>query len=405
MTHPPEDPGPRPPWGYPDDAGQPPYYSPWAAPYPPAYDGSRLPSEQPVRSSRLVAAIAVGIVSAAVIGGGVGALAGHREASRSAVAPSVADLTIPQAVLPVTGPTLPPAQAPGSVAAIAAAVVPSVVTINVRNDVEQATGSGVVLRADGYIVTNNHVVAPALSDGGRLTVDLSATDTGIPAQIVGRSPSDDLAVIKIARTGLRAARLGHSSSLQVGDEVVAIGAPLGLSGSVSEGIVSALNRNVDVPEEGSTQKATVLGNAIQTDAAINPGNSGGALVDAGGRLIGISVEFLADRARALQAPNELAIAPDLAERKATLLMRSDAVVVMVGGSGTLDEATDVLELRKHGLYSKPVVVLNTDGFYDGLKQQFVRMDEEGFLPIPVDQFCTFVDQPADALAVIEQAGV
>jgi uncharacterized protein (TIGR00730 family) len=130
-----------------------------------------------------------------------------------------------------------------------------------------------------------------------------------------------------------------------------------------------------------------------------------AVDDAGGRLIGISVEFLADRARALQAPNELAIAPDLAERKATLLMRSDAVVVMVGGSGTLDEATDVLELRKHGLYSKPVVVLNTDGFYDGLKQQFVRMDEEGFLPIPLDQFCTFVEQPADALAVIEQAGV
>jgi putative serine protease PepD len=252
------------------------------------HDASRLPSEQPGRSYRLAATIAVGILTAAVIGGGVGALAGHREASHGAAGPAVADLTIPQAVLPVTGPTLPPAQAPGSVAAIAAAVVPSVVTINVRNDTEQATGSGVVLRADGYIVTNNHVVAPSLSGGGTLTVDLSATDTGIPAQVVGRSPSDDLAVIKIARTGLRAARLGHSSSLQVGDEVVAIGAPLGLSGSVSEGIVSALNRNVDVPEEGTTQKATVLGNAIQTDAAINPGNSGGALVDSTGAVVGIN---------------------------------------------------------------------------------------------------------------------
>ncbi|MGH3745429.1 MAG: trypsin-like peptidase domain-containing protein [Mycobacteriales bacterium] len=288
MTRSPEGYGPRPPWGYPDEPGQQPYYSPWASPYPPVHDASRLPSEQPGRSYRLAATIAVGILTAAVIGGGVGALAGHREASRETTAPAVADLTVPQAVLPVTGPTLPPARAPGSVAAIAAAVVPSVVTIQVRSDTEQATGSGVVLRSDGYIVTNNHVVAPALSDGGKLTVDLSATDTGVPAQVVGRSPSDDLAVIKIARTDLRAARLGHSSSLQVGDEVVAIGAPLGLSGSVSEGIVSALNRNVDVPEEGASQKATVLGNAIQTDAAINPGNSGGALVDATGAVVGIN---------------------------------------------------------------------------------------------------------------------
>jgi uncharacterized protein (TIGR00730 family) len=125
---------------------------------------------------------------------------------------------------------------------------------------------------------------------------------------------------------------------------------------------------------------------------------------AGGRLIGISVAFLADKARRLREPDELIVSADLAERKATLLMRSDAVVVMVGGSGTLDEATDVLELRKHGLYTRPVVILNTDGFYDGLQQQFVRMDEEGFLPIPLDQFCAFVEQPVDALALIEQAG-
>lgn len=126
-----------------------------------------------------------------------------------------------------------------------------------------------------------------------------------------------------------------------------------------------------------------------------------AVDTAGGRLIGISVDFLADKARALLAPDELMVAADLAERKATLLGRSDAVVIMVGGTGTLDEATDVLELRKHGLYAKPIVVLNTDGFYDGLQQQFLRMDAEGFLPVPLDRLCTFVEEPAEALRVLE----
>ena len=127
-----------------------------------------------------------------------------------------------------------------------------------------------------------------------------------------------------------------------------------------------------------------------------------AVDSAGGRLVGISVGFLAAKARQLQSPNELIVGADLAEPKATLLTRSDAVVIMVGGSGTLDEATDVLELRKHGIYAGPVVVLNTDGFYDGLQQQFARMDAEGFLPVPLAQLCTFADQPEEALEVIEQ---
>jgi putative serine protease PepD len=238
-----------------------------------------------------VAAVAVGALALIVLCGAAGAVAGHVEADKHAgSSPQRQGLLIPAATLPVTGPTLAPAPSAGSVAAIAAAVIPSVVTIRVQNDTEQGTGSGVIIRSDGYILTNNHVVAPALSSGGTLVVDLSATDTDVPAQIVGRSPSDDLAVIKVARTGLRAARLGRSGSLQVGDLVVAVGAPLGLSGSVTSGIVSALNRNVDVPEEGagSSTATTVLGDAIQTDAAINPGNSGGALVDDTGAVVGIN---------------------------------------------------------------------------------------------------------------------
>ncbi len=123
---------------------------------------------------------------------------------------------------------------------------------------------------------------------------------------------------------------------------------------------------------------------------------------AGGRLVGVSVEFLQAVARA--DADEMVVAADLGARKAELLARSDAVVVMVGGTGTLDEATDVMELRKHRLHDKPVVVLNTAGFYDGLRTQFQRMHDEGFLPLPLDDLVFFADDPAAALARLREAG-
>ncbi|MFB6982461.1 LOG family protein [Streptomyces scopuliridis] len=126
--------------------------------------------------------------------------------------------------------------------------------------------------------------------------------------------------------------------------------------------------------------------------------------ETGGRLVGVSVDFLRDRAR----PNadEMVTAKDLAERKALLLAKSDAVVIMVGGTGTLDEATEILELKKHALHTKPVVLLNTAGFYDGLKQQFRRMDEDGFLPLPLTDLVFFAEDGVSALAYLEEsAGV
>ncbi|MGW6459525.1 LOG family protein [Streptomyces sp. NPDC055078] len=123
--------------------------------------------------------------------------------------------------------------------------------------------------------------------------------------------------------------------------------------------------------------------------------------EAGGRLVGISVGFLSDVAR--PGADEMLVAKDLAERKALLLARSDAIVIMVGGTGTLDEATDILELKKHGMHSKPVVLLNTAGFYDGLKQQFRRMDEEGFLPIPLTDLVFFAADGVSALAYLEES--
>ena len=121
--------------------------------------------------------------------------------------------------------------------------------------------------------------------------------------------------------------------------------------------------------------------------------------EAGGRLVGVSVAFLHHVAR--KNADEMLIAPDLAHRKAELLGRSDAIVIMVGGTGTLDEATEILELKKHGHTTKPVVLLNTAGFYDGLKQQFQRMEDEGFLPVPLASLVRFADEPAEALAYLE----
>lgn len=118
----------------------------------------------------------------------------------------------------------------------------------------------------------------------------------------------------------------------------------------------------------------------------------------GGRLIGVSVEFLESKARA--GADEMIVTADLAERKALLLKRADAVVIMVGGTGTLDEATEILELKKHGMHAKPVVLLNTAGYYDGLRQQLARMHSEGFLPVPLNDLVSFADDGAQALELL-----
>jgi len=172
----------------------------------------------------------------------------------------------------------------GSLASIAAAVAPSVVSVTVKGAGEEAVGSGVVLRSDGAILTNAHVVTAV--GGGAITVTFSDGRTA-PASILGTDSVTDLAVIKAAGvSGLKPATLGQSSSLKVGDAVLAIGSPLGLDGSVTAGIVSALHRTITV--SGDNQSAETIGNAIQTDASINPGNSGGPLVNAAGQVVGIT---------------------------------------------------------------------------------------------------------------------
>jgi len=185
--------------------------------------------------------------------------------------------------------TLPPAsvepgsdRAPGSVANIASTVLPSVVSLQVQAAEGVSTGSGFVLREDGYILTNNHVVASA-AEGGEIVV-LFADGHESPAELIGRTVDYDLAVVKVADSGLTPLALGDSDGVVVGDPVVAVGAPLGLNGTVTTGIISALNR----PVQAGAAAETAFINAIQTDAAINPGNSGGPLVNGRGEVVGIN---------------------------------------------------------------------------------------------------------------------
>ncbi len=174
-------------------------------------------------------------------------------------------------------------RAPDSVAGIAQRVLPSVVSISTETSSGSATGSGFVIESSGYILTNNHVVDEATGSNA-ITVTLNSGRT-YDATIVGTDSAYDLAVLKITASNLPALQFGDSDKIQVGDAVIAVGSPLGLSGTVTSGIISAKNRAVSAG--GSSGESSFI-NALQTDAAINPGNSGGPLVDATGAVIGVN---------------------------------------------------------------------------------------------------------------------
>ena len=209
--------------------------------------------------------------TALVVGGVAGGLiVGATKSSGSAVSAGTAAASSTASACPVTS--------------VANRVIPSVVTIAASSPAGGGTGSGEVIRPDGYILTNNHVISIAAS-GGSVAV-LFADGHTEPATITGRDPQTDLAVLKVQTSHqLKVISLGSSSSVKVGQPVVAIGAPLGLSGTVTSGIVSALDRTVEVP--GENDRSALLVSAVQTDASINPGNSGGALVNCEGKLIGV----------------------------------------------------------------------------------------------------------------------
>ncbi|SKC52598.1 S1C family serine protease [Krasilnikoviella flava] len=238
---------------------------------------------------------AAAVVALALVAGAVGGFAGDR------VSDALGDGRPEDAALPTSGAedrgagergTTAGASAgadrpDGSVAALAADVLPSVVSIQVEGADGVSSGSGFVLREDGYILTNNHVVAPATASGGSAVVTF-ADGRKRDAEVVGRTADYDLAVVKVDADGLEPLVLGDSDAVVVGDPVLAVGAPLGLESTVTTGIVSALHRPVQAGDESGGGAATAFIDAIQTDAAINPGNSGGPLIDVDGEVVGIN---------------------------------------------------------------------------------------------------------------------
>jgi|GEM_PF-153456 len=283
---------------------------------------------------------------AALLGGGVGG---------GLVAVSEHDDRTVDTGLRITNDTgAPAAKLDGTIGAAAAKIRPSVVTIEVSGAQESGTGSGVIIRQDGYILTNDHVVSIG-SGTGKVQVTLSDGRTAV-AKIVGRDTSDDLAVIKVELTGLPAATFAKSSSLSVGQTVVAVGAPLGLSDTVTSGIVSNLAR----PVRAGDQDQAVF-EAVQTDAAINPGNSGGPLVDLNGSVVGINAAIATDNSGGgLQIPGQpqqsgnigigFAIPADEASRIASELIANGKAThavlgVEVGGNQTSTSAQAGVALR------------------------------------------------------------
>ncbi|MDT0463475.1 S1C family serine protease [Streptomyces gibsoniae] len=247
------------------------------------------------RTKGPLAVLAAVAIVAAAIGGGTAY--GIQELTGKTTVPSSSTST-----------NVVPSSKRGTVAGVAAAVSPSIVEISATSNQGQSTGSGVIITGDGEIVTNNHVISGASSIKVATSSGKSYT-----AQVVGTDSKKDLALIKLeGASGLKAATLGNSDGIQVGDQVVAIGSPEGLTGTVTSGIVSSLNRDVTVSTDenqgqgqgngngqwpfefggrqfnGDTGSSTTTYKAIQTDASLNPGNSGGALIDMNGNIIGVN---------------------------------------------------------------------------------------------------------------------
>jgi putative serine protease PepD len=254
---------------------------------------------------------AVAIVAAAIGGGtayGIQELTGNDTVASSSTSTNVV-----------------PSSAKGTVSGVAKAVSPSIVEINATSNAGESTGSGVIITGDGEIITNNHVVS------GASTIKASTSDgKTYTAKVVGTDAKKDLALIKLENaSGLATATLGNSDGVQVGDEVVAIGSPEGLTGTVTSGIVSALSRDVTVSTDedqgqqqqqqggggwpfefggqqfnGDTGSSTTTYKAIQTDASLNPGNSGGALIDMNGNIIGINSAMYSSAASSSDAGSQ-----------------------------------------------------------------------------------------------------
>ncbi|MFF2022116.1 S1C family serine protease [Streptomyces sp. NPDC058171] len=329
----------------------------WGSSYPEAHPAGHpagAPGAKPAgrRRGGLVVAVAVAALVASALGGGVGyQVAKNNDDSPGsttvAASDSPADLK----------------REPGSVAGIAAAALPSVVTIDAKGgDGEGGTGTGFIYDREGHILTNNHVVASA-ADSGELSATFS-NGKKYAAEVIGRAQGYDVAVLKLknAPGDLKPLRLGNSDKVAVGDSTIAIGAPFGLSNTVTTGIVSAKDRPVASSDGGSSGKASYM-SALQTDASINPGNSGGPLLDARGAVIGVNSAIqsagsgMGGAGQAGSIGLGFAIPINQATTVAqTLIKTGKPVYAVIGASVSLEENGDGATITQEGAGGSDSVV-------------------------------------------------
>jgi putative serine protease PepD len=290
------------------------------------------------KNTPLSAVIVISLVFGGTAGGALGYLAADFSNGVSNTTSQVSDTSKPVAITPATE----------TVSQIVQNVKPSVVSIKAEGSSGSGTGSGFIYREDGYIVTNNHVAAPAIN-GGKLTVYLE-DKTSFEAKLVGRNASYDLAVLKIDATGLKPVNIGDSNAINVGDLTVAFGSPLGLTGTVTSGIVSAINRPVTA---GGADDQSFI-SAIQTDAAINPGNSGGPLVNGQGQVIGVNSAI------------------------ATLGNGTQSGSIGLGFAIPINQAQRVIsEIIESGKSTTPIAGISIDSNYDGVGAKIAEVVADG----------------------------
>ncbi|MEU5605008.1 trypsin-like peptidase domain-containing protein [Streptomyces lydicus] len=391
--------GPVPPGGHgpvPHGAWQ--QYDPWSAPL---QGGPAAPPRGPRNRRGL---LAVGAVALALLAGGVGGGVGAYVERYG----GINDIKLPQAADDAGG------RRPDSVAGIAQAALPGVVTIHVRGNAEQGTGTGFVLDRQGHILTNNHVVEPA-GTGGEISVTFSGGQTA-KAKVVGQDGGYDLAVVQVEGvTGLRPLPLGNSDSVRVGDPVVAIGAPFDLANTVTSGIISAKQRPITAGGEKGDGSDVSYVDALQTDAPINPGNSGGPLVDARARVIGINSAIrAADTGSGSESGGQggsiglgFAIPINQAKRVAEELINTGrATHPVIGVTLEMEYAGDGARVSEHSKGGKQPVTPGGPGAKAGLRAGDVITEVDGAAVHSGEELIVKIrsHRPGDTLLLTLQRG-
>ncbi|MFD9500918.1 S1C family serine protease [Streptomyces sp. NPDC060035] len=371
---------PQPEQPYPPPSQQPPAGpAAWPPPPPavPSYaDGGGTPvwgapataEHEAPRKRRAASGLVAAVAVAALVAGGVGGALGYWAADRSDTGSSSGSTTVAASNSPKDF-----KRAAGTVAGVAADALPSVVTIDAQSgDGEGGTGTGFVYDKEGHILTNNHVVASA-ADNGQLTATFS-DGKKYDAEVVGRAQGYDVAVLKLknAPDGLTPLPLGDSEKVAVGDSTIAIGAPFGLSNTVTTGIISAKDRPV-ASGDGSSNNNSYM-SALQTDASINPGNSGGPLLDAGGAVIGINSAIQSTtgggtgQSQAGSIGLGFAIPVNQAKNVAEQLIKTgEPVYPVIGATVTMEEKTGGATISDQGAAGTPAVTPNGPAAKAGLK--------------------------------------